>query len=142
MAFRFRLDPVLKVRKHKEKLQKQKLTTELQKKKEIDDIRIEAQEKLCHYLHVSGQSDISQIHDLQRHGRHMEQVHEWIAKLDHDLGAVENGVVRERKKLAEAHKDRHVLEKVKEGELELFRKKLEKFEQKMLDEIATQSYGR
>lgn len=142
MTFRFSLDPVLRVRKHQEKLQKQKLAGELVRKKEILAVRDDVQEKLKDYLQTSQKPDVSRIHDLQKHGTHMEQVHGRITKLTRDLDHAEENVSRERVKLAEAHKDRHMLEKVKEGEFDLFQKRLDRIEQKSQDEIATQMHRR
>lgn len=142
MEFRFSLDPVLKVRIHQEKLLKQKLAAEVQKQEQIRGVRQEAQEKLTHYLDVSNRSDASRIHDMKRHGSHMEQVHDLIMKLEKELDESENLVLQKREKLAEAHKNRHILEKVREGELELHRKRIDQMEQKSNDEIATQLFGR
>jgi len=63
-------------------------------------------------------------------------------KLTGELEKAEVVVVKEREKLATAHKNRHILEKVREFEHQLFAKKLSQDEQKFMDEIATQTSGR
>lgn len=142
MEFRFSLDPVLKVRIHQEKLLKQKLAVEVQKQEHIKGVRQEAQKKLTHYLDSSNRTDASRIHDMKRHGSHLEQVHDLILNLEKELNVSENLILQKREKLAEAHKNRHILEKVREGELAVHRKRVEQLEQKSNDEIATQLFGR
>lgn len=142
MSFKFSLAPVLKVRKHQEKLQKQKLAKELMKKKKIDDIKEEVHSKLNSYLEKNNTQDAENIHKIKRHGRHVIQAHEIIKKLGNESEDVEKSVSNVRKKLASAHKNRHMMEKLKETEKEVFTKKTERDEQKNMDEIATQSFSR
>lgn len=142
MKFKFSLAPVLKVRKHQEKLQKQKLAEELKKKQEIDSLKDEVQEKLNSYLEHSNGKEVENVQSIQRHGRHVLQVHQLMGKISTDLIEAENSVTRQRKKLAMAHKNRHILEKVREMEKSVHYDKVMKIEQKHLDEIATQSYSR
>lgn len=142
MKFKFTLDPVLKVRKHQEKVQKQKLAEELVKKNEIDELRAEVQNKLEDYLQNTQDRNIESIHGIKRHTKHMEQVHSLIKKLSTDLNKAEKAVSEERGKLAKAHKNRHILDKVKEFEQNIFAQKLMRNEQKSMDEIATQIFSR
>ncbi|MCC5914338.1 MAG: hypothetical protein JJU46_08195 [Balneolaceae bacterium] len=143
MKFKFSLAPVLKVRKHQEKLQKQKLAEELKKKQEINYLKSEVQEKLNSYLeHKNNSGKAENVQSVQRHGRHVLQVHELMRKINTDLKEAENSVTRQRKKLEMAHKNRHILEKVREMEKSVHYDKVMKLEQKNLDEIATQSYSR
>lgn len=142
MKFKFTLDPVLKVRKHQEKVQKQKLAEELIKKNEINELRAEVQNKLENYLQNAQTRNIENIHGIKRHTKHMEQVHSLIKKLSTDLNKAEKAVSEERGKLAQAYKNRHILDKVKEFEQNIFAQKLQRNEQKNMDEIATQIYSR
>lgn len=142
MKFKFSLDSVLKVRKHQEKLQKQKLAEELVKKKEIDELKEQVQTKLENYLKDDHGKTAENIHSIKRHGKHMVQTHELIKKIGLESSEVEKNVSEVRNKLAEVHKSRHILEKVKEIEQHFFSRKLEKTEQKNMDEIATQSFSR
>lgn len=143
MKFKFSLAPVLKVREHQEKLQKQKLAEELKKKQEINYLKSEVQEKLNSYLeHKNNSGKAENVQSVQRHGRHVLQVHELMRQINTELKEAENSVTRQRKKLENAHKNRHILEKVREMEKNVHYGKVMKIEQKNLDEIATQSYSR
>lgn len=142
MVFRFSLDPVLRVRMHQEKLQQQKLAAEVQKQEQIRGVRREIQTKLNRYLNASNGADASRVHDMKRHGSHLEQVHRLILDLDEELNEMKTVVHREQLKLAEIHKNRHILEKVREGELQEHRKKVGQIEQKTLDEVASRMHYR
>jgi|AntRauTorcE11897_2_1112592.scaffolds.fasta_scaffold01002_12 flagellar FliJ protein len=142
MAFKFSLESVLKVRKHEEKIQKQKLATELMKKKKIDDVKNEVQTKLKSYLNDDNIEEAQNIQKIQRHGRHILQAHELIQKLNSESTEAEMLVSKVRENLASAHKNRHILEKLKEVEQNGFTRKLQRDEQKTMDEIATQSFSR
>lgn len=142
MKFKFSLNPVLKVKKHKEKLQKQKLAEEISKKKEIEEMQHRVQEKLQSYLKENENPKVQSVHDIKRHNKHMEQVHMLIKKLKKKLNEAEDSVSKERDKLAEVHKSRHVIEKVKEFEQKIFNREIELSEQKFMDEISTQSFNR
>ncbi|WP_340103515.1 flagellar export protein FliJ [Rhodohalobacter sp. 8-1] len=142
MAFKFSLESVLKVRKHEEKIQKQKLAEELMKKKEIDDVKDDVHSKLKSYLNNDNIGEAQNIQKIQRHGRHILQAHELIQKLNSEAAEAEKLVTRVRENLAAAHKNRHILEKLKESEQSGFSRKLQRDEQKTMDEIATQSFSR
>lgn len=142
MKFNFSFEPVLKVRKHQEKLQKQKLAKELSKKNEIDELRTDIQERLKNYLDNAQSGQAENLHVIKRRNRQMVQVHQVINKLNEDLDNAENIVNKERQKLATAYKKRHILEKMKEKEKQRFLEKMLKLEQKEMDEIATQTYSR
>lgn len=142
MAFKFSLESVLKVRKHEEKIQKQKLAEELMKKKKIDDVKADVHYKLKSYLNNDRIGEAQNIQKIQRHGRHILQAHEVIQKLNSESEEVNKSVSRVRENLASAHKNRHILEKLKEVEQSGFAQKLQRSEQKTMDEIATQSFSR
>ena len=142
MAFKFSLESVLKVRKHEEKIQKQKLATKLMKKKKIDDVKNEVQTKLKSYLNDDNIEEAQNIQKIQRHGRHILQAHELIQKLNSESTEAEKLVSKVRENLTSAHKNRHILEKLKEVEQNGFTRKLQRDEQKTMDEIATQSFSR
>lgn len=142
MAFKFSLESVLKVRKHEEKIQKQKLAEELMKKKKIDDVKNEVHSKLKSFLDNDEFGEAQNIQKIQRHGRHILQTHELIQKLNSESAEAEKLVSKVRNNLASAHKSRHILEKLKEVEHSGFSMRLQRDEQKTMDEIATQSFSR
>ncbi|MEX2600514.1 MAG: flagellar export protein FliJ [Balneolaceae bacterium] len=142
MKFTFSLEPVLKVRKHQEKLKKQELAEQLQKKQEIDELRSEVMEKLNGYLRHEHHQKAANIHAIRQRSQHMVQANHTMNRLNRDLEKVESEVGKKRQNLAEIHKKRHVLEKVKEKELKRFKHHFDMKEQHLLDEIATQSYNK
>ena len=141
MKFNFSLEPVLKVRKHKERLQKQKLAEKLSAKEQINSRQEEMKQKLENYLQNTERSDFENVHTIKRHSKHMQQTYKKIEELDGQLKEAENAVSEEREKLVVANQKRHVMEKVKEKERKRFLEKLSKLEQKTMDEIATQTYS-
>lgn len=142
MKFKFSLDSVLKVRKHQEKLQEQKLAEELMRKKGIDDLRTGISAKLQTYLKDSGRKKAENIHAIKRHSVHVAETNKMIEKLDNESDEMKKTVEKVREKLSAAHKNRHILEVVKEFEKNLFLQQQNRTEQKHMDEIATQSYTR
>ena len=142
MKFKFSLAPVLKVRKHQEKLQKQKLAEQVTRKQQISDVRDDVQGKLRTFLAHSEDHTVENIHMIKRRSAHLQQVHQKMNKLSEELDKAEIEVTKEREKLAAAHKNLHILEKVREFEQSLFSQRMAKDEQKFMDEIATQSFSR
>lgn len=142
MKFKFSLDSVLKVRKHQEKLQKQKLAEEVAKQQEISALRKEVQNKLSGYLESAGEGGAENIHSIKWRSKHIEAVHQRMENLNKNLDEAAITVSNEREKLATAYKNLHIMEKVKEFEHKLFMEKKAQNEQKFMDEIATQTFSR
>jgi flagellar FliJ protein len=142
MKFKFSLAPVLKVREHQEKIQKQKLAEQVSRKQEISDLQHEVQGKLRQFLNDSEKQGAETIHLIRQRSAHLEQVHQKMEKLSEELSQADIKVSEERSKLAAAHKKLHILEKVREFEKGLFSDQVAQNEQKFMDEIATQSFSR
>lgn len=142
MKFKFSLEPVLKVRQHQEKMQKQKLAEELTNKNKISDLRNEVKGKLESYLDNKDQEEAANIHTIKTHNAHFIHVNDHINKLQEQEEKADEKVKEERSKLAEAFKKLSILEKVKENEHGSFVKDAAKTDQKFMDEISSQSYSR
>lgn len=142
MKFKFSLDSVLKVRKHQQKVEEQKLAEELMKKKELDQLKQNIADSLNSYIDESKQTEAANIHQIKRHSIHLEETHRQLEKLSGASDELEKSVKKVRKSLMKAHKKRHILEVVKDFEKSLFIKDQNQKEQKNLDEISTQSYTR
>jgi flagellar export protein FliJ len=142
MKFKFSLDPVLKVRKHQEKIQKQKLAEQVARKQKISNLQQQVQGKLEDYLQNSENTQAENIHMIRNRCVHMEMTHQEIDRLSKEIDKADVEVLKEREKLAAAHKKLHILEKVKEFEHNLFAEHTAKEDQKFMDEIATQSFSR
>lgn len=142
MKFQFSLDSVLKVRNHEQKMKKQKLAEEMAHKQEIIQLREQIKEKLKGYLQGDESEQIMNVQQVRQRGAHIQQVHEKMKKLSDELSQADLKVTKARKSLADAHKNLHIIEKVKEFEHAVFKENVDKKEQKFMDEIATQSYSR
>jgi flagellar biosynthesis chaperone FliJ len=115
--FKFRLETVLKVRKHEEFLQKQHFAKVLQKKAALEQHKVEINEQL--------------------QGRHNQ-----LFNLANRINKAENDVERERKKMLEARRKTLALENLESKQKIQFIKELDKAEQLVMNEIATQRFNR
>jgi flagellar protein FliJ len=144
MKFKFSLESVLRVREHKEKLQKQKLAEKLRMKQMILDKKSEIATGLNEFLN-NQEMDKGKVHDIRKlrsSYAHLEQSHQIIGRLDREMARADRDVSKERDKLAEAHRETHMLEKVKDREQKAFRKEEERRERSQMDEIAAQFHNR
>jgi flagellar protein FliJ len=142
MTFRFSLEPVLLVREHKEKQQRQKLAREMKRKQSLAEQKEAIAAELEDFL---GQKDLHKVHDIRKLKNsysHLEHAHNAMGKLDRDIKKADKAISRERDKLVVAHRETHIMEKVEEREYAVYRTELERAEQKVMDEIATRTFNR
>ncbi|MBP3191938.1 flagellar export protein FliJ [Natronogracilivirga saccharolytica] len=142
MSFKFSLEPVLKVREHREKVQRQKLAEEMKRKQRISEQKEAVQADLEQFL---GQKDKHKVYDVQKLRNsyaHLEHSHNVMGKLERDMQKAEDAIHKERNKLVTAHRETHIMEKAKDREFSAWKEDLERNEQKAMDEIATQYYNR
>lgn len=142
MKFEFSLESVLKVRKHEERIQKQKLAEELSRKEALTQQKTELKKKIKVLIENADRSNFENLHNLRRHKSYIQELHKRMQQLNQSLEVIENTVKKERDKLAMVHKKRNIIEKVKEEEYELFLEKVSKLQQKVMDEIASQTFSR
>ncbi len=142
MKFEFSLESVLKVREHEEKVQKQKLAEKLNKKKHLNALKEKLKRKLESHMNENGNSTYENLHDLQRKQQYINDLHNKVKKVNSSLESVKKAVDQQRDKLADVHKKRHIMEKVKEGEREIFLEEMSKQQRKVMDEVATQTFSR
>lgn len=139
MKFDFSLEPVLKVRKHEEKVQKQKLAVKVSEKQDLSKRKRNLQNKLKALLDGTDAEEFENLHDLKRHKNFVKEVHQRMQKLNDSLKVVEHAVNKQRDKLATVHKKRHIMEKLKEEEREVLLEEMARQQRKALDEVATQT---
>lgn len=142
MKFTFSLDSVLKVREHQEKIQQQKLAKEMNRKRNIEEVRKEVSSRLDQLLKNNEVKQFESLHSLKQLGSQMMEAHQTMDRLNGEQKEVEKSVDKERLDLAKAHKKRHIMEKVKELELNLFSEKVSRHEQVRMDEIASQLFNK
>lgn len=136
------MEPVLKVRKHEENIQKQKLAEKLTKKKDLNALKERLKKELENHVNEAGDNKFVNLHDLQRQQQYINDLHEKVKKVNESLEKVKAAVDRQRDKLADVHKKRHIMEKVKEDERELFLEEMSKQQRKVMDEVATQTFSK
>ncbi len=142
MKFRFSLEPVLRVREHKEKVQQQKLAEKQRIKKVLSEKKSKVADELEQFLGEKDNASAFDIRKLRNAYAHLEHSHQMIGKLERDMDKADEAVNRERDKLVKAHRDTHILEKVKEREHCTFRDEVDRVERKQMDEIAAQFFNR
>lgn len=140
MKFKFSLEPVLEVRKHRETIQKQKLAEKLTKKKKLSELRDQLKQKLEVNLAKADREGFTNLHDLKRYQQYINDLHKKVEELNGSLKIIKKAIDKQRDKLAEVHKKRHIMEKMKEEEHEVFLEQVSKQERKIMDEVATQTH--
>ncbi|MCG3137972.1 MAG: hypothetical protein HJJLKODD_01828 [Phycisphaerae bacterium] len=143
--FRFRLEPVLRVRRMKEETQQRQLATQVR-----ELVRRESRATLLQQQIVG---EVEQFHggtlvgvlDVQLIARRRY----WINHLQrqlmderHLIGQQQQVVERERQKLAEAAREVQVLEKLEEKARQRYQQQLDRAEQADADEMAVMTYAR
>lgn len=140
MKFKFSLEPVLEVRKHKETIHKQKLAEKLTRKKKLSELRDQFKQKLEVNLAKVDREEFTNLHDLKRYQQYINDLHKKVEELNGSLEIIRKAIDKQRDKLAEVHKKRHIMEKMKEEEHEVFLEQVSKQERKIMDEVATQTH--
>lgn len=124
--------------------------TEEEKKKKLAEIQREQlqQEDLLHDLiqeniKIKNESlSTTRIDILRRQNLYKVMLDERIVQQKNLLDKTEKALEAARIELMEAHKDKKVMEKLKEKEYSFVMEQEKSEEQKQLDEMATFSYGR
>jgi flagellar FliJ protein len=141
MKFKFKLESVLKIRKHEEELQKQKLGVIMQRKQLINkrlqkvrDVMIDMNDQ---YLSKS-QMDVT---NLRGYYASLQDNQEVIWDLKQQLSETDKEIIKQRNALLEANKKTQMLEKLKSKALLTFVREMDRKEQLELNEMATQKYN-
>jgi len=135
---------LLKLRKHQEQLEKQRLAEFMNRRQELCELKKNHEEKIKQSGGImtdngSGSMDLSV---LRAHYVFKQDQHQEMWRLDGKLNKVEEKVELQRKKLVNANQRMRMLEKMRDRERLQFIKKVQHLEQKELNEIATQHYNR
>ncbi|HKJ46944.1 MAG TPA: flagellar FliJ family protein [Balneolales bacterium] len=141
MKFRFKLETVLKIRKHEEELQKQKLGVIMQRKQLINSrlqkIQSVMTEMNDQYLSKS-QMD---VRNLRGYYASLQDKQEVIWDLRQQLAETDKEIIKQRNVLLEANRKTQMLEKLKSKALLTFVQEMDRKEQVELNEMATQKYN-
>jgi len=142
MKFNFSLESVLKVREHKENVQKQKLAEKVRMKQMIFDKKSEVASGLEDFLFEKDNDKEYDLRKLRNCYAHLEHSHKLMEKLSREMEKADQAVNKERDKLVKAHRETHMMEKVRDREHTVFRREEERQERKNMDEIAAQLFQR
>ena len=138
--FRFRLETVLKMRRQREHEQQRRVAEVVRVCEQCEDRlrELAAAKESCaaslRDLTQPGQLDMLRVAALRFHSSQLDFQR---AALHEKLGLVHAELDRRRRDLAEASKNRQVMEKLRERQADEHRRDFEKSEQAVLDEVAT-----
>lgn len=143
--FKFKLEPVLRVRRHEEKQQQQAYARVLQQKKSLEEERQQTLDQLHAFNErrnagVGGGGGQRTVH-MRQALAYVEQQHQQLWDLDRRINEVEKELEKERKKLIEANKKVKVMENLESKERMRFLEHVEHLEEKALNEISIQRYN-
>lgn len=140
--FKFKLETVLRVRRHREEKARQELA-DLRRRK----MRLESQKhEINGHLQTFNNNRDEQI-DGQTPIQHRQQYsyihdqHQQIKQLDNKIDHLAKQVNDKRKKLIEANKQTKILSNLKAKHKMNFLEEVDRLEQKQLNEIATQRFN-
>ncbi|MBD3258131.1 flagellar export protein FliJ [candidate division GN15 bacterium] len=142
--FKYRFEPMLKVKEHKEK-EKQKLLAQVTQEVVSQEQRLTSidgkRESTIDYQRKRLAGKISVAETLLA-SRYMVRLKKERVAGEEFLEGLKRVEDERRQELLEAAKQRKIYEMLKEKQQERHRRKLEKAEQKDIDEIATTNYRR
>lgn len=140
MGFKFSLNNVLEWREDQEeaaKLNVSLVENELLKEKNnlqsLVNENIRLKEKSIFTVNV---------HHMRQEDLYKALLEEQIIQQKLVVERVEADLAEEKEKLLAAHKDRRIMEKLEERELESYKEEIDSAEQKQLDEFGTINFGR
>lgn len=140
MGFKFSLDNVLEWREDQEEAAKlnvslveNELLKEKNKLQSLVNENIRLKEKSIFTVNV---------HHMRQEDLYKALLEEQIIQQKLVVERVEADLAEEKEKLLVAHKDRRIMEKLEERELESYKEEIDSAEQKQLDEFGTINFGR
>lgn len=142
--FSFKLEPVLKIRIHEEELQKQAFARQMQQLVTLKERHDEVRDELERYSDEHEREHISlrSPAEYQRHYAFIQSKQQELARLDDEIEQSKERTEQERKKLIVANQKTRVLENLKEKKRLEYLKEVDREEQKVMNEIATQRFHR
>lgn len=142
-AFTFRLETVLKLRKQREDEQKRMVANRL---REVQRARIRCgslEEQIDVEIEVMRSSALVGMIEAGRIARHrhwLSHLNRQVLETEGDIRTLQAKLAMEQSQLAEAAKECNVLKKLKERQLDRYRRMLAKREQNESDEMTTMRY--
>lgn len=140
--FKFKLDTVLRVRRHKEEKARQKLADLRRRKMRLETQKSEINGDLKAF-HNNRDEQVDRQTPVQHRQQYsyIHEQHKQIKQLDNKIENLAKQVAEQRKKLIEANKQTKILSNLKSKHKMNFLEEVDRLEQKQLNEIATQRYN-
>jgi len=141
MKFRFNLETVLKIRRHQEELEKQKLGLAIQQRNNI--LRsLQKVQGIMDALNKRFNSEKSvNANGLKRYYAALQDKQTTYMELKNKYAEAESEVLEQREVLLEANKKTKMLEKLKSRALSSYLRENDRVEQMELNEMATQKFN-
>ncbi len=143
--YKYRLEPLLRLREQKER-EKQRVVGALagdiaeQQRQALEMASAIRQEgEALKDQHSRGEVDVTWMGHYLMYVSHMQQ---GIQKRIHTVGEIQKKLAVARQDLAEAAKEKKILEKLKEKQRERFLSEAERYERGQMDEMSTNRYLR
>lgn len=133
------MESILNLRENKEKNTMEnlaKVQNQLEIQKDILNDLIMEEEKI-----KSNCTKFKDIHELRHHNLYKEEIEEKISKQDELIDKTNIKLEEVRRELIEAQKERKIMEKLKEKDMDNYINNMKHLEQKELDEIAVLKYA-
>ena len=138
-SYKFSMESILNLRENKEKSTMEnlaKVQNQLEIQKDILKDLIMEEEKI-----KSNCTKLKDIHELRHHNLYKEEIEEKISKQDELIDKTNIKLEEVRRELIEAQKERKIMEKLKEKDMDNYINNMRQVEQKELDEIAVLKYA-
>ncbi|MGM0587468.1 MAG: flagellar export protein FliJ [Bacteroidota bacterium] len=147
-AFKFKLAPVLRVRRHEEEQQRMKFAKVRQRQQDLQDELENVHQEIERHnrgsaeeMERSSGEQRMQHRKLNVHFNYLQDLHQRVYDLKKQLQEIKKEVEKERKALVSANKRVKVLENLESQQRMQFLERVDKLEEKQLNEIATQRYN-
>lgn len=140
MKFKFKYDSLMKVRRHEQKRQQQRLAELMNSHRQLRDKLERLRRNVSAPMEESEQRQT--VQGVRRSFQHHMSLLRQIWSLEQNLLKLEQEIENQRNRLLEASRKKSMLEKLEAREKMNFVKDLQRREQLRQNEIATQMYNR
>jgi len=142
MKYIFRFQSLLEIRKHEEKVEKQKLASITRQLVKLIDRQERIQRMIIEYSLNNAIRDSGSIQFFKAGHTFLHQQREKLCELEEQLQKLKKEQDRQRKRLMEANRNVKKMQKIREKDRKKFIFEQERYEQLQLNEIASQMHIR
>lgn len=142
MKYIFRFQSLLEIRKHEEKVEKQKLASITHKLLKLISRHERIQRMIIEYSLNNARRDSGSVQFYKAGHTFLHQQREKLYELDEQLRELKKQQEKQRRRLMEANRNVKKMEKIREKDRKKFIFEQERYEQLQLNEIASQMHIR